>query len=298
MSFAVLSLLVLVPPDQTQKVPVDQVVARVDDEEIREGHVRLVRLLTNGGAASPAVRSRVIERLVENRLVVRRLKRNGIKVTRAAVTQAVRTTRTKLEARKVDLRQELRRFGLTEADLRSELEVAMLWRRHRESLLTPMALRRRFDERRTEYDGTRVRASQIFLKLSRDDPAAWKAAQAKLAALRREIKSGATTFAEAAKKHSQAPSGKSGGDIGSFAYSGTMPTDFTRHVFRIKPGEMTEPFQTQFGAHLCLVTQIRPGDLTPEDARPALSRDMSREIWAELVDAERKLLGDKVRLMK
>ena len=66
--------------------------------------------------------------------------------------------------------------------------------------------------------------------------------------LKNEIENGAE-FTELAKKHSQCPSGKNGGDLGEFR-PGEMVKAFDEVVFNETVGDVHGPVQTQFGYHL------------------------------------------------
>ena len=71
-------------------------------------------------------------------------------------------------------------------------------------------------------------------------------------ALKSKIEGG-LDFAELARKHSQCPSGKGGGDLGSFG-PGVMVKEFDDVVFSAPVGEIQGPVKTQFGYHLLEVT--------------------------------------------
>jgi peptidyl-prolyl cis-trans isomerase C len=71
--------------------------------------------------------------------------------------------------------------------------------------------------------------------------------------LKSEIESG-RDFAELAKKHSQCPSGKKGGDLGEFS-RGQMVPEFDRVVFQEEVGRVHGPVKTQFGYHLVEITK-------------------------------------------
>ena len=70
--------------------------------------------------------------------------------------------------------------------------------------------------------------------------------------LKTQIENGAD-FADIAKQHSSCPSGRSGGDLGTFG-PGAMVPEFDRVVFSAEVGTVQGPVQTQFGYHLLEVT--------------------------------------------
>jgi len=71
--------------------------------------------------------------------------------------------------------------------------------------------------------------------------------------LQEKINSGETTFEGAAAEFSQCPSGKKGGDLGSFG-PGMMVPEFDKVVFNEEIGKVHGPIQTQFGYHLVEIT--------------------------------------------
>ena len=70
--------------------------------------------------------------------------------------------------------------------------------------------------------------------------------------LKQEI-AGGKDFAVAAKEHSSCPSGRNGGELGSFG-PGQMVKEFDEVVFSAPLNEVQGPVQTQFGYHLLEVT--------------------------------------------
>ena len=70
--------------------------------------------------------------------------------------------------------------------------------------------------------------------------------------LKQQIIDGAD-FVDLASAHSQCPSGKQGGDLGSFS-PGQMVPEFDTVVFNGALGEVHGPIKTQFGYHLIEIT--------------------------------------------
>lgn len=65
---------------------------------------------------------------------------------------------------------------------------------------------------------------------------------------------GGEDFAKLAQEHSKCPSGRSGGDLGTFG-PGQMVPEFDKVVFSAPVNEVQGPVKTQFGYHLLEVTQ-------------------------------------------
>ncbi|MFG6665838.1 peptidylprolyl isomerase [Halomonas sp. HNIBRBA4712] len=72
-------------------------------------------------------------------------------------------------------------------------------------------------------------------------------------ALKKEIENG-RDLADVAKQHSNCPSGRQGGDLGSFG-PGQMVPEFDKVVFNGELNTVHGPVQTQFGYHLLEVTR-------------------------------------------
>lgn len=71
--------------------------------------------------------------------------------------------------------------------------------------------------------------------------------------LKKQIEGG-TDFAEAAQKFSKCPSGRRGGDLGTFI-PGQMVPEFDKVVFNEAVGVVHGPVKTQFGYHLVEITE-------------------------------------------
>jgi len=56
-------------------------------------------------------------------------------------------------------------------------------------------------------------------------------------------------FSNLAREKSQCPSGKKGGDLGTFG-RGQMVRDFEKAAFGLEKGQVSKPVKTQFGWHI------------------------------------------------
>ncbi len=88
-------------------------------------------------------------------------------------------------------------------------------------------------------------------------------AKAELLKLRKEIENGAS-FATLAKKYSQDPgSALKGGDLG-WVDPGDLVPPFENAMNDLKPGQLSQPVQTQYGWHLIQVMARRQKDVTAQ----------------------------------
>ncbi|QFU02037.1 Peptidyl-prolyl cis-trans isomerase C [Halomonas sp. THAF5a] len=76
--------------------------------------------------------------------------------------------------------------------------------------------------------------------------------EAKCNELKAEIEAG-RDFAEVAREHSNCPSGRQGGELGTFG-PGQMVPEFDKVVFSADLNQVQGPVKTQFGYHLLEVT--------------------------------------------
>lgn len=262
----------------------------VNDTPITENQAAFYRLVHRiPDDPKPATRRKIVERLVENELIRQLLRDRRAEADPKRLAAAVEALKGRLRRQSADSDKKLRSLGYTDAALRRELFLPLAWDYYLGRVITQGMIRDEFERRRPEYDGTEVRASQIFIKIAPSDPASKvKAAEEKLGRLRAEITAGKVSFADAARRDSEAPSAAKGGDVGYFAFRGTMPADVCRVAFALKVNEVSQPFRTPFGLHLYTVTDIRPGSLSLEDVRSLVIRRLSTDSWDRLVAQARK----------
>ena len=100
-------------------------------------------------------------------------------------------------------------------------------------------------------------------------------ARRRLAELRDRIVNKAATFEELARQNSADGSKDKGGDLGVIYPGDTVP-EFERAMDELKPGEISQPVQTQFGWHLIEVIERSSAELSVDRQRKA-AREALRE---------------------
>jgi peptidyl-prolyl cis-trans isomerase SurA len=102
-----------------------------------------------------------------------------------------------------------------------------------------------------------------------ENEAALAAAQAKAQGLLEQIHKGAT-FADLAKKNSDGPSAKDGGDL-SYFNRGTLAKELEEKVFALKAGEVTDVIRTKQGYVILQVTEHQTAGIpTLKEAEPRI----------------------------
>jgi peptidyl-prolyl cis-trans isomerase SurA len=109
-------------------------------------------------------------------------------------------------------------------------------------------------------------------------------ARRRLADLRQRIVTGGADFAELARLNSADGSASRGGDL-DWLFPGDTVPEFERVMNTLKPGEISQPFNSSFGWHLVQVLERRAAGLTQErrrtQARQALKERKSDEAFQD-----------------
>ena len=103
-----------------------------------------------------------------------------------------------------------------------------------------------------------VRARHILITPNSTALADHRAAKGKAESILSEIRDGAD-FMELATNRSQGPSAARGGDLGYLGLGQMVPA-FEKAAFALRPGELSEVVQTQFGYHVIRVEDRRGGE--------------------------------------
>lgn len=235
-----------------------------------------------------AAKDRLIEILIERRLMREFLESRKARPSQTELEEQVALVLKLIQDGGDDPEKVLAKMGMTQEKLREELALPLAWKSHLRFVVTNQSLREYFEKRRPQFDGTEIRVRQVFLKLPAEaDEKTLTEARAKLEKLKRDIESGAITFADVAQKHSEAPSKTEGGDTGWITYRGKLPAAVSDAAFDLKDNEISEPIRSPFGLHLVTVTERKPGELSLEDVRAVVFNELSQELWQETVKAQR-----------
>jgi peptidyl-prolyl cis-trans isomerase D len=123
------------------------------------------------------------------------------------------------------------------------------------------------------------RASHILIAVKSGSGEAEKiAARERAAQILSQLRKSPGSFAELAKKNSGDPgSASQGGDLGFFS-RGMMVRAFEDAAFQLKPNQISDPVESDFGFHIIKITGVKTGKVKSlEAARPEIERELKRQ---------------------
>src|SRR5205085_10595907 len=95
-------------------------------------------------------------------------------------------------------------------------------------------------------------------------------------------------FAAVAREKSACPSKDQGGDLGWFPRAGGMVEPFAKAAFALKNYQMSDVVKTQFGYHLILATDRKPGkEVTFETSKQEVKAVYYDKLREAIVDQQR-----------
>jgi peptidyl-prolyl cis-trans isomerase SurA len=269
-------------------VPVDRIVAIVGttpilasqlEEELAQAQAA-GQAVPQDSAGRAALRRRILSTLVETELLVQQAEHDTtVKVTEQEVQEAVEQTVRNVRGRfasETEFQQQLRlaAFGgveewrrwLTENQRREILRTRLLENLRQREKIKPIPpsdaqMRAYWDENKgqTQQRPANVSFRQIVI-LPRPDSAARARARATAESLVVVLRGGAD-FAELARRLSaDSTTRDSGGTLGWFR-RGTMVKAFEETAFRLRPGEISDVVETDFGFHIIQVQRIQPAEV-------------------------------------
>lgn len=215
-------------------------------------------------ALTPQALSLQLHRLVDRRLQEQDAEQHGITVTDAELHQALEDIKTRNRfASDEALATALATEGLTleqyRRQLRSELLVAKLVNREVRStvVISPEETRLYYDQHPEEFAlPERVKLRQIFFASPSANAEDHADTRAKAQTVLEQLKNGAD-FDQMARRYSNGPEAKEGGELGWFT-PGTLMAQLDRVAFTLQDGQISDLIESPQGWHI-LKMEAREG---------------------------------------
>jgi peptidyl-prolyl cis-trans isomerase C len=245
----------------------------------------------------PEIKNAILENLIITELLFQESKQKGIQVNAEDVTKQLQSIKQQVPS-EAEFKKLLGENQITESDLRLQIERDMAIQQLINNEVAQKVMISD-EESKTYYDThpqsfvqpEQVRASHILIKVDADATEAQKTeARKKITAIQQKLKKG-EDFASLAENYSEDTTSKKGGDLGYFG-RGQMVEPFEEAAFSLKPNEISDIVETQYGYHLIKVVDKKPeAKLTYAEVKDRLDQYLKQQ---KLQSAE-KLYIDNLR---
>jgi peptidyl-prolyl cis-trans isomerase SurA len=264
----VLSSLATYAQEVENKNVLDRIIVKVDNYFILKSEVesQYQQYLTSGQANTPN-RCQILEGLVVNKLMLAKAEIDSVIVDDKRIEAELTSRMEQMEGQYGSAKNIVEAYGKSIAtlkeDLRSSLKEQLTGRKMQDKItddvkITPKEVAAFFNEIPRDslpYLPAEVEISHI-IRLAKPNKNQKEELYAKLLDFRRRVEKG-ESFEDLAKVHSEdLGSGKRGGDLG-FAKRGAMVAPFEAAALRLKPNQMSDVVESEFGFHLIQLLEIR-----------------------------------------
>lgn len=231
----------------------------------------------------PKVKKDLLENLITRELLYQESQKKRINVDQKAIADQLKTIKQRFPS-EAEFENAINRMGLSEADIESQIKRNMAIRELMDKqishkiVVTDAEAKAYYDANPSLFKKPeQVRARHILIKVDSAATETQKAeARKEIQEIQQKLKNG-EDFAALAKEFSQGPSNANGGDLGYFG-RGQMVKPFADTAFALKPNEISDIVETQFGYHLIKVEDKKPeGTLAYADIKDQLNRHLKRQ---------------------
>jgi len=313
-------VLAIVPAGQVAATSelIERVIAVVDDQPILQSELEAQMVFALQSMNIPPsdstrvrqLRHDLLEQQIEQRVIYLEAQQEGLPVDEGDVDQLVddAIARNRQEAGTEEAFQaQLRREGLTEEDLRAryreqarmEITVSRFIQREVRSQedVTAAEVRAYYEEHRADLPQREsgIHLQRIVFQV-KPDAGLYERAREQAADVAQQIARGSVSFADAARRWSDDPNGRTGGDLQRVArgdFVDRLGQAFEDSLFALTPGVVSRPLRSPLGYHLVLVQEkdpagawVRPSHIlfgVPiVQADRARAEDLAAEIYERL----------------
>jgi peptidyl-prolyl cis-trans isomerase C len=294
------AILAIWPNFVSAQTPGDKAAARVNGEDIALAEFQaIVDLRPSPVPVSKELQSEMrkaaLDMLVDDLLMRQYLRRHVAPANPADIQKEYDKLHEALAKQKKTIDHFLLEGKMTAEQLRADVIARLQWKGYLHARFPEADIKSYYEANKVFFDNILVRASQILVRFNNSPTADDKVrAKAKIDTIRQEILAGKVSFEDAARKYSDCPSRKDGGDLGNFPYKFIVVEPIARATFSTKKGELTDVVATDIGYHLLKVTDRTAG----APSRFEESRDAIRDVMAQESDLYQRILAEQRKTAK
>jgi len=255
---------------QDKALVVDKIIGRVDNYIVLKSELEMAyqSYLAEGNPASQDARCELLNRLILNKLMVAKAEIDSVYVTDIEVDQNTDQRMQMILQSSGNSPEQLERaYGKTleqiKLELRDQIREQLISREMtsiitKKITVTPSEIRKFYNKIPADslpFYSSDVEVAQL-VRVAKVSKSQKDEARKKLSDLRERILKG-ENFNELAMKNSEDPSAQyNGGEMG-YVGRGAMVPEFEAMAFRLKIGEISQPFESPFGFHIMQLVDRR-----------------------------------------
>lgn len=265
-----LFLVIALTNKEAKSQEIDKVVAVVGGNVILKSEIenQYAQYLAQGNPADVGIKCYFLQQLLTQKLLSQQAVIDSIEVTEDEIDDNI-NNRLRYMSNRAGGQERLEQFlnrSLLQykeemrPDIREQLIANKMQRKITENIdVTPFEIKRFFENIPTDSlpnFNTEVEVGEIvfYPKLSDKEK---KPIYDRLESIRKEIVEDGKDFGTMARLYSQDPGSAAEGGEYPFSDRNTWVKEFTRTAFKLKPGEISNVFETQFGYHILQVLERR-----------------------------------------
>ena len=187
---------------------------------------------------------------------------------------------------------------LIEAELREfrkEMLISRYFEKYLKEKVTDEAVRNYYNSHAADYEDRRAHAAHILIRTNKKMSETERMARLTTAQEAYSQLRAGKDFGEIARDYSEDKvSAKKGGDLG-WLKEGSIDGKFSEVLFGLKPGEISEPFETPFGYH---IVKLVDGPRTVKKPLDAVAGDIRYQLRNKAKQAELERLMKMAKIEK
>ncbi|AWN16300.1 peptidylprolyl isomerase [Salinisphaera sp. LB1] len=218
------------------------------------------------------LRSQVLDQLIMRQLQIQKANQDGIKVSKAELQQGLSRIAQRNNMNLQQFTQAVQQSGMSMSDVRQHVrEEIKISKVRQKEVMGKVSVSDQDVDRYLQNQSLRFSRNhqyhlrQIKLDVTTgSDSTSAGVVRDRLTTLRKQITSGKTSFADAARSVSQGPNAANGGDMG-WVSGAKLPDSFDSALAGLKPGQVSPVFRGPDGLYLLKLENERGGKNNSSD---------------------------------
>jgi peptidyl-prolyl cis-trans isomerase SurA len=207
------------------------------------------------------VKKDILNQIIEDKLVLSRAKELGIKITESEIDERLDYVKKGFSSDE-EFYKTLETQGVTIANLKDRYRDQLMMKKlvdyevKSKISVLPSEISDYYEKHKDQFkERDKYRVKNILIKAK--DDVSFELVKVEIEDVFNKLKEGGN-FDDLAKQFSQGPNAEKGGDMG-YIEQGQMLEALDNAIFKLKPGEFSEPVKSEIGYHIFKVEDIQYG---------------------------------------